>query len=110
MHLHEYFVPSLISVLLFSLFLDPGQPKRHLLTTGWSLFVSGKRLFAGDSVLFIRYEWQVLFGMLVYLKLYMYGFQHGFKMWPIYDERALLETFLSWPNCIFAAIWNSISA
>lgn len=32
----------------------PGQPKRHLLTTGWSLFVSGKRLFAGDSVLFIR--------------------------------------------------------
>ncbi|KAL6646180.1 hypothetical protein ACP70R_017788 [Stipagrostis hirtigluma subsp. patula] len=31
-----------------------GQPKRHLLTTGWSLFVSGKRLLAGDSVLFIR--------------------------------------------------------
>ncbi|XP_006360656.1 auxin response factor 19-like [Solanum tuberosum] len=31
-----------------------GQPKRHLLTTGWSLVVSGKRLFAGDSVLFIR--------------------------------------------------------
>ncbi|CAL9175464.1 unnamed protein product [Musa hybrid cultivar] len=30
-----------------------GQPKRHLLTTGWSLFVSGKKLFAGDSVLFI---------------------------------------------------------
>ncbi|KAK1316561.1 Auxin response factor 5 [Acorus calamus] len=24
-----------------------GQPKRHLLTTGWSSFVSGKRLFAG---------------------------------------------------------------
>ncbi|KAH6821440.1 Transcriptional factor B3 family protein / auxin-responsive factor AUX/IAA-like protein [Perilla frutescens var. hirtella] len=33
-----------------------GQPKRHLLTTGWSLFVSGKRLIAGDSVLFIRDE------------------------------------------------------
>ncbi|XP_059318512.1 auxin response factor 19-like isoform X1 [Lycium ferocissimum] len=33
-----------------------GQPKRHLLTTGWSLVVSGKRLFAGDSVLFIRDE------------------------------------------------------
>ncbi|TVU01502.1 hypothetical protein EJB05_53042 [Eragrostis curvula] len=30
-----------------------GQPKRHLLTTGWSLFISGKRLLAGDSVLFI---------------------------------------------------------
>ncbi|KAI3670718.1 hypothetical protein L1987_87713 [Smallanthus sonchifolius] len=33
-----------------------GQPKRHLLTTGWSIFVSSKRLFAGDSVLFIRDE------------------------------------------------------
>jgi len=33
-----------------------GQPKRHLLTTGWSLFVSGKRLFAGDSVIFVRYS------------------------------------------------------
>uniref|UniRef100_M4CDP6 Auxin response factor n=1 Tax=Brassica campestris TaxID=3711 RepID=M4CDP6_BRACM len=31
-----------------------GQPKRHLLTTGWSVFVSTKRLFAGDSVLFVR--------------------------------------------------------
>ncbi|QCD76950.1 auxin response factor [Vigna unguiculata] len=28
-----------------------GQPKRHLLTTGWSVFVSAKRLVAGDSVL-----------------------------------------------------------
>lgn len=37
-----------------------GQPKRHLLTTGWSLFVSGKRLLAGDSVLFIRDEKQHL--------------------------------------------------
>ncbi|KAI5383267.1 auxin response factor 19 isoform X2 [Lathyrus oleraceus] len=37
-----------------------GQPKRHLLTTGWSLFISGKRLLAGDSVLFIRDEKQQL--------------------------------------------------
>lgn len=37
-----------------------GQPKRHLLTTGWSVFVSGKRLLAGDSVLFIRDEKQQL--------------------------------------------------
>ncbi|GER36146.1 auxin response factor [Striga asiatica] len=36
------------------------QPKRHLLTTGWSLFVGGKRLIAGDSVLFIRDEKQQL--------------------------------------------------
>ncbi|KAL1815730.1 hypothetical protein ACET3Z_018304 [Daucus carota] len=33
-----------------------GQPKRHLLTTGWSMFVSAKKLAAGDSVLFIRDE------------------------------------------------------
>ncbi|XP_064971266.1 auxin response factor 11-like isoform X2 [Musa acuminata AAA Group] len=33
-----------------------GQPKRHLLTTGWSLFVGAKRLKAGDSILFIRDE------------------------------------------------------
>lgn len=33
-----------------------GQPKRHLLTTGWSIFVSSKRLLAGDAVLFIRDE------------------------------------------------------
>ncbi|KAL7091916.1 hypothetical protein ACP275_12G133100 [Erythranthe tilingii] len=33
-----------------------GQPKRHLLTTGWSIFVSNKRLIAGDAVLFIRDE------------------------------------------------------
>ncbi|EPS64094.1 hypothetical protein M569_10686 [Genlisea aurea] len=33
-----------------------GQPKRHLLTTGWSVFVSSKRLVAGDGVLFVRDE------------------------------------------------------
>ncbi|XP_018685927.2 auxin response factor 12 isoform X1 [Musa acuminata AAA Group] len=33
-----------------------GQPKRHLLTTGWSVFIGAKRLVAGDSVLFIWNE------------------------------------------------------
>nr|GMC99936.1 auxin response factor 9-like isoform X1 [Ipomoea batatas] len=33
-----------------------GQPRRHLLTTGWSNFVSSKRLVAGDSFLFLRGE------------------------------------------------------
>ncbi|KAK4710063.1 hypothetical protein R3W88_004576 [Solanum pinnatisectum] len=33
-----------------------GQPKRHLLTTGWSVFVSAQKLVAGDSVLFIWNE------------------------------------------------------
>ena len=36
-------------------FYISGQPKRHLLTTGWSVFVSAKKLLAGDSVLFVRY-------------------------------------------------------
>eukprot|EP01018_Ginkgo_biloba_P026392 Gb_32864 [translate_table: standard] len=41
-----------------------GQPKRHLLTTGWSVFISAKRLVAGDSVLFIRNEnGQLLLGI-----------------------------------------------
>ncbi|EYU39842.1 hypothetical protein MIMGU_mgv1a020932mg [Erythranthe guttata] len=33
-----------------------GTPRRHLLTTGWSNFVSRKRLVAGDSVVFLRAE------------------------------------------------------
>ncbi|KAI8569817.1 hypothetical protein RHMOL_Rhmol02G0305900 [Rhododendron molle] len=33
-----------------------GQPKRHMLATGWSRFVSSKRLVAGDSVVFLRGE------------------------------------------------------
>ena len=45
-HIVSYFIKSFLP--------SSGQPKRHLLTTGWSLFVSGKRLLAGDSVLFIR--------------------------------------------------------
>ncbi|KAK9076641.1 hypothetical protein SSX86_004975 [Deinandra increscens subsp. villosa] len=31
-----------------------GQPRRHLLTTGWSTFVTNKRLVAGDSFVFLR--------------------------------------------------------
>ncbi|KAK4851999.1 hypothetical protein QYF36_020177 [Acer negundo] len=31
-----------------------GQPRRHLLTTGWSIFVSQKNLVSGDAVLFLR--------------------------------------------------------
>ncbi|KAL1827637.1 hypothetical protein ACET3Z_006049 [Daucus carota] len=33
-----------------------GQPRRHLLTTGWSIFVSQKNLISGDAVLFLRGE------------------------------------------------------
>lgn len=31
-----------------------GHPRRHLLTTGWSYFVSQKKLVAGDAVVFLR--------------------------------------------------------
>nr|GLL35310.1 auxin response factor 2-like isoform X2 [Ipomoea trifida] len=31
-----------------------GQPKRHLLQSGWSVFVSSKRLVAGDAFIFLR--------------------------------------------------------
>ncbi|MED6209532.1 ADP-ribosylation factor 4 [Stylosanthes scabra] len=33
-----------------------GQPRRHLLTTGWSMFVGQKNLVSGDAVLFLRGE------------------------------------------------------
>lgn len=33
-----------------------GYPRRHLLTTGWSTFVSAKKLVAGDTVIFLRGE------------------------------------------------------
>ncbi|OIV91717.1 hypothetical protein TanjilG_26570 [Lupinus angustifolius] len=33
-----------------------GQPRRHLLTTGWSAFVNKKKLTSGDAVLFLRGE------------------------------------------------------
>ncbi|XP_042939402.1 auxin response factor 23-like [Carya illinoinensis] len=33
-----------------------GQPKRHLLTSGWSIFVTAKKLVADDACIFIRGE------------------------------------------------------
>ncbi|KAK8485099.1 hypothetical protein V6N13_062972 [Hibiscus sabdariffa] len=33
-----------------------GQPRRHLLTSGWSAFVNKKKLVSGDAVLFLRSE------------------------------------------------------
>ncbi|XP_042506562.1 auxin response factor 11-like [Macadamia integrifolia] len=33
-----------------------GQPRRHLLTTGWSTFITSKRLVAGDAFVFLRGE------------------------------------------------------
>ncbi|XVF32690.1 hypothetical protein REPUB_Repub17cG0104500 [Reevesia pubescens] len=33
-----------------------GQPKRHLLTSGWSTFVTSKKIVAGDTFIFLRGE------------------------------------------------------
>ncbi|URD95806.1 auxin response factor [Musa troglodytarum] len=33
-----------------------GQPRRHLLTTGWSTFVASKKLVAGDALILMRGE------------------------------------------------------
>jgi auxin response factor len=40
-----------------------GQPRRHLLTTGWSVFVSSKRLVAGDAFIFMRCNTAYLLAM-----------------------------------------------
>lgn len=47
-----------------------GQPRRHLLQSGWSVFVSSKRLVAGDAFIFLRFvyfEWVIdCAGLLLY--------------------------------------------
>lgn len=42
-----------------------GQPRRHLLQSGWSVFVSSKRLVAGDAFIFLRFVTVIL------MKLYL---------------------------------------
>ena len=42
-----------------------GQPRRHLLTTGWSVFVSQKNLTSGDAVLFLRYFLMALYAFVL---------------------------------------------
>jgi hypothetical protein len=46
---------KVILTVLFNVYCFLGQPRRHLLTTGWSIFVSQKNLVSGDAVLFLRY-------------------------------------------------------
>lgn len=52
---HDIFCQGVKAFLILTHKLNAGHPRRHLLTTGWSVFVSSKRLVAGDSVLFLRY-------------------------------------------------------
>lgn len=39
--------------------INIGQPKRHLLTSGWSTFVTSKKLFAGDACVFVRFSFSL---------------------------------------------------
>lgn len=61
--------------------LTAGQPRRHLLTTGWSVFVSSKKLVAGDAFIFLR---QVIF----YLKIGM------FALLLLYCHQSLCHFFM----------------
>lgn len=47
-------VSSYIAITLIFKIWITGQPRRHLLTTGWSVFVSSKKLVAGDAFIFLR--------------------------------------------------------
>lgn len=60
--IHEFFgiffCDQRFLVICFCSFTDingAGQPRRHLLTTGWSTFVTSKRLVVGDAFVFLRY-------------------------------------------------------
>jgi hypothetical protein len=61
LHRNIYLFISVVSCLPF-MFLS-GQPRRHLLTTGWSVFVSSKRLVAGDAFIFMRCNTAYLLAM-----------------------------------------------
>ncbi|KAK3037764.1 hypothetical protein RJ639_031135 [Escallonia herrerae] len=49
--------PDFPSAFICHFLLYFWQPRRHLLTTGWSVFVSAKKLVAGDAFIFLR-QWQ----------------------------------------------------
>ncbi|KAF2563391.1 hypothetical protein F2Q70_00014669, partial [Brassica cretica] len=53
---HEFIAKDLHGVEWKFRHIYRGQPRRHLLTTGWSIFVSQKNLVSGDAVLFLRDE------------------------------------------------------
>lgn len=61
-----------------------GQPKRHLLTSGWSTFVSSKKLVPGDSFIFLRFS----------LSLSLH--QHACKIKCLFAESA--QVFLFYVN------------
>jgi len=52
--LHNFALILLFHVCFNHKVVTTGQPRRHLLTTGWSVFVSSKKLVAGDAFIFLR--------------------------------------------------------
>jgi B3 DNA binding domain len=52
---------SSLALTILPLCFPSGQPRRHLLTTGWSVFVSAKRLVAGDAFIFLRFVLHFIF-------------------------------------------------
>ncbi|CAH1448514.1 unnamed protein product [Lactuca virosa] len=72
-----------------------GQPRRHLLTTGWSAFVNKKKLVCGDAVLFLRGDDGVL--------------RLGIRRATQAKVASSLPTFCSLQMNDFANVVNSIS-
>lgn len=72
-----------------------GQPRRHLLTTGWSAFVNKKKLVCGDAVLFLRGDDGVL--------------RLGIRRASQVKIASSLPAFCSQQSNDFATVVNSIS-
>ncbi|KAI3680758.1 hypothetical protein L6452_35534 [Arctium lappa] len=72
-----------------------GQPRRHLLTTGWSAFVNKKKLVCGDAVLFLRGDDGVL--------------RLGIRRASQVKVTSSLPAFCSQRSNDFATVVNSIS-
>ncbi|ONM28168.1 Auxin response factor 7 [Zea mays] len=57
-----------------------GQPRRHLLTTGWSTFVTSKKLIAGDAFVYLRLsQSQYIVRLNKYLESSKIGFDVGMR-------------------------------
>nr|CAD1834332.1 unnamed protein product [Ananas comosus var. bracteatus] len=73
-----------------------GQPRRHLLTTGWSSFVNRKKLVSGDAVLFIRGEDGVLrLGIRRAAQL-----RNGSPFVALYSQNSVLSTLTTVANAV----------
>ena len=78
-------------------------------------YINQRSIFALFVMTIIERQLPMIFEFLlkmpmVLLDMDINSFIQWFKMWPIRDETAALERFLSWPNCVFSTIENAISA